>query len=139
MQLSFGYPWTVTSSQEVTGETPTKRCKHCHEEKPDSEFVRADGRHRATRNRCKECSRRQSDVRRRLRSQHPCPPPGNCPVCLHYTAEWVLDHCHYGEAFRGYICQSCNSGIGLLHDDPLIVRRALHYLLDYTNATVADS
>jgi hypothetical protein len=31
-------------------------------------------------------------------------------------------------AFRGYICSSCNAGIGLLHDDPEVLSRAVIYL-----------
>ena len=80
-----------------------------------------------------------SKIRNQLRKKHPAPPPGICPVCEHHTDSWVLDHNHLTEAFRGYICNSCNLGFGKFHDDPAIVRRALHYLLDYTNATTTDS
>ena len=115
--------------KEKHGQTVTKQCKHCHQVKPDSEFIKADGRHRATRNRCKSCAKHQSQIRKQLKRQHPPPQPGLCPVCNMFTSYWVLDHCHNDDRFRGYICRSCNAGIGLLHDDPSIVTRALNYLV----------
>lgn len=106
-----------------------KVCKTCKIEKPDSEFVKADGRHRGTRNRCKVCHKQQADIRRKLKKDNPPPPPGKCPICQCHTDSWVLDHCHDKATFRGYICKSCNSGIGLLHDDVSVLSRALSYLL----------
>ena len=106
-----------------------KICKTCKQEKPDSEFVKADGKHRATRNRCKICHKQQADIRRKLRKENPPPKAGLCQICQTETERWVLDHCHIEETFRGYICTSCNSGIGLLNDDPDILQRALHYLI----------
>lgn len=43
------------------------------------------------------------------------------------------------EQFRGYICNSCNLGIGKFNDDPAVVWRAFIYLTDYTNATQTHS
>ena len=106
----------------------SKRCKTCGEVKLDSEFVKADGRHRATRNRCKVCHNHQHQIRKELKKENPVPPPGHCQICGNYTDKWVLDHCHTGLTFRGYICTSCNSGIGLLQDDPDILERALNYI-----------
>lgn len=108
-----------------------KVCKTCKQSKLDSEFIKADGQHRATRNRCKECHAIQSQIRKKLREENPPPLNGNCPICNNYTEKWVLDHCHNNMTFRGYICASCNSGIGLLHDDPEVLRRALDYLLKF--------
>ena len=105
-----------------------KVCKNCKKLKPDSAFVKADGQHRATRNRCKTCHKEQSDLRKKLRQENPAPEAGSCQICRNYTEKWVLDHCHNNMRFRGYICTSCNSGIGLLHDDPEILERALNYL-----------
>lgn len=107
-----------------------KICKTCKQEKLDSDFIKADGQHRATRNRCKDCHNNQSQIRKKLREENPPPEPGNCPICQIHTEKWVLDHCHSSMTFRGYICTSCNSGIGLLHDDPDIISRALNYLLN---------
>lgn len=76
-----------------------------------------------------------SRLRNQLRKKHPAPPPGPCPVCENHTTTWILDHNHLTESFRGYICNSCNLGFGKFNDDPEILKRALLYLIDYTDAT----
>lgn len=123
-QLFFSYESNTIENEVEKG----KVCKSCKKRKPDSEFVKADGKHRATRNRCKVCHKSQAETRKRLREENPPPSPGNCQICGNYTEKWVLDHCHHSLTFRGYICTSCNSGIGLLHDDPEILEKAVEYL-----------
>lgn len=39
-----------------------------------------------------------------------------------------VDHDHATGEVRGLLCNRCNQAIGLLQDDPLIVRSALVYL-----------
>lgn len=40
----------------------------------------------------------------------------------------AIDHCHNTGKIRGLLCRTCNSAIGFLKDDPILVRRALDYL-----------
>ena len=53
---------------------------------------------------------------------------GICPICTSHSDELVYDHDHETKEFRGYICRKCNSGIGLLKDNPKIVQNAYIYL-----------
>lgn len=39
-----------------------------------------------------------------------------------------LDHCHKTKKFRGFLCNSCNSALGLLKDDAEIVLKLLKYI-----------
>lgn len=39
-----------------------------------------------------------------------------------------VDHCHQTGEIRGLLCDRCNRGIGLLQDDPNLIRRAAEYL-----------
>jgi hypothetical protein len=41
----------------------------------------------------------------------------------------AVDHCHKTGEVRGLLCQKCNRAIGLLEDDPVLMRRAISYLL----------
>ncbi|MEV5572026.1 endonuclease VII domain-containing protein [Spirillospora sp. NPDC052269] len=52
---------------------------------------------------------------------------GLCAICSDREPEHI-DHCHDSEAVRGALCVGCNSGMGLLGDDPGVIRRAAAYL-----------
>ena len=51
----------------------------------------------------------------------------SCGICG-TDESLVLDHDHKTGKIRGTLCHSCNTGIGLLQDDTLIVERALLWL-----------
>jgi len=46
-----------------------------------------------------------------------------------------VDHCHATGAVRGLLCQKCNRAIGLLGDDPVLMRKAISYLLRHRQNT----
>jgi hypothetical protein len=43
----------------------------------------------------------------------------------------VVDHHHETGQVRGLLCHRCNRAIGLLADDPVLMRRAIGYLLRF--------
>lgn len=55
-----------------------------------------------------------------------------CPICNKTTivgiTKVVLDHDHKTGEVRGWLCESCNTGIGRFDDDPKIVQRAIKWL-----------
>jgi hypothetical protein len=53
-----------------------------------------------------------------------------CAVCGEWPGEKPLcvDHCHDTGEVRGLLCNNCNTGIGMLRDDPMLVLRAYEYL-----------
>ena len=57
-----------------------------------------------------------------------------CPVCTKTSivgiSKIVLDHNHDNGFVRGWICESCNTGLGRFDDDPEIVFNAVEYLMD---------
>lgn len=62
--------------------------------------------------------------------------PGNCECCGRAPRPGkglYLDHDHESGAFRGWLCHSCNAGVGLLGDTSRGVARALAYLLFFEN------
>lgn len=55
--------------------------------------------------------------------------PGACECCGRVPKRSLdLDHLHGTMVFRGWLCNNCNRGIGLLGDGLSGVRKALEYL-----------
>lgn len=52
---------------------------------------------------------------------------GMCPIC-NYERLLVYDHDHKTDAFRGWICNNCNFGLGHFKDSPEILHKAADYL-----------
>ncbi|MFW2177514.1 MULTISPECIES: endonuclease VII domain-containing protein [unclassified Moraxella] len=55
-----------------------------------------------------------------------------CPICQKTTVvgivKIVLDHNHHTGEVRGWLCESCNTGIGRFDDNPALVERAKLWL-----------
>ena len=56
-----------------------------------------------------------------------------CAICDRdrdvFAKPFVVDHDHRTGAVRALLCPACNTAIGLLGDDPKILRRAATYIL----------
>jgi hypothetical protein len=56
-----------------------------------------------------------------------------CPICgknlIVGISKIVLDHDHLNGKVRGWLCESCNTGIGRFDDDPDIVYKAVAWLM----------
>lgn len=62
-----------------------------------------------------------------------------CPICekttiAQVTSKVVLNHDHETGEPSGWICDSCNTGLGRFKDDPKILQRAIKYLEDAKKA-----
>lgn len=53
---------------------------------------------------------------------------GLCLVCLAEPATHI-DHNHETGLFRGLLCENCNRGLGMFHDDPDVLVAAAEYLV----------
>jgi hypothetical protein len=56
------------------------------------------------------------------------PKPKTCECCGEVPRYWVEDYTREINAFRGWICESCDIGIKLLGDNLQGVMRAVMYL-----------
>jgi len=59
---------------------------------------------------------------------------GGCAICRATIGDGAgrrlaVDHCHETGRIRGILCGSCNLGLGKFQDDPIILGRAIQYLL----------
>jgi hypothetical protein len=53
-----------------------------------------------------------------------------CPICSVEldNNNMRVDHCHDTDIVRGVLCNSCNTGIGLMKDNRQNLARAIEYL-----------
>ena len=75
---------------------------------------------------CTKCSGELSKEREVLRRIHG--PPANTCACCGKETQTKLDHCHKTKKFRGWLCDFCNRGIGLLGDNQDGLKMAIKYL-----------
>lgn len=50
-----------------------------------------------------------------------------CQIC-NSEEELKLDHCHNSNKPRGFLCHSCNAGIGMFKDDIEIIQNTIQYI-----------
>ena len=107
-----------------------KTCLYCKIEKDISAFPKHKQNKDRLDNRCKECIKEQTQIRKKLHKSAPVKPQ-LCECCRKVPIKWVLDHDHSDNSFRGWICDQCNTGIGRLGDNLDGVILAVNYLLRY--------
>ena len=121
--------------------TDTKECRLCKNEKAASEFyvakkVQHHSNHKSKNtlkvyydNRCKECCISLEKEKIALKKRHRYPESNVCDCCgIICTEKLVFDHCHDKLKWRGWLCRSCNVGIGMLGDNISGLKRAIKYL-----------
>lgn len=88
---------------------------------------------------CKECRKKKDGVaipaKQRAEWETRRPPNGSlftCPICQKTTivgiSKIVLDHNHSTGNVRGWLCESCNTGIGRFDDQIEIIKHAIEWL-----------
>jgi Recombination endonuclease VII len=121
-----------------------KICNICHILKANSEFAinqtDAKGR-KTTRPSCKICRIEIDGVgllpaeRKKLDATKP-KDIFTCPICqkttiVGVTANLVKDHDHITGKGRGWICDSCNTGLGRFKDDIKLLEHIVRYLKSF--------
>jgi hypothetical protein len=119
-----------------------KRCCRCLVTKPNGAFYSQAGKRQNCQSWCKECAKtnnKRCSLARRYGMSvgdydallaEQC---GGCAICGTTipggsSSRLCVDHDHLTGRIRGLLCVKCNSGIGLLGDDPARVRLAAAYL-----------
>jgi hypothetical protein len=130
-----------------------KKCTKCEKTKPYSQFHKREGGR--LRSHCKECMNNQSREYQMRPDQREKraeiwrkssrylkygltedtfiemfdAQDAQCAICkISIDHGCCVDHCHDTGKVRGLLCRQCNSGIGMLKDDPALLREAIWYL-----------
>ena len=59
---------------------------------------------------------------------------GVCAICLNSCNSGMrlaVDHCHETGKVRQLLCRRCNQSIGKFNDDPILLQKAVDYLLKW--------
>lgn len=124
----------------------SKICNNCKENKPIEDFYIVKKRQKSTvYHICKLCcsTKKKSDHYDyyrdyELRAKYgitietyrlECEKRANkCDICTNQVGSLHVDHCHKTGKIRGYLCGSCNRGIGLLKESIEVLQNAIEYL-----------
>ncbi|RAO48232.1 hypothetical protein ONO86_02824 [Micromonospora noduli] len=135
----------TTKVVAVRDEHDRKRCSMCERWKPEAEFAPQRLVSDGLDPRCRTCvNRRNTELKYNIeRGEYErllALQDGRCAIC-HRRAEdrpLFVDHDHSccphkpkgacGRCVRGLLCSTCNSGLGMLREDPHIIDRAIAYL-----------
>jgi len=133
--------YQVINVAETGDEFPKKICNICHKLLDTTLFARNQNNiHRPVRRpSCQECRKTLEGKSPTLIEQQrwllkkPHLEPFECPICGKRTIAGVtcrvdLDHNHKTGEIRGWICDSCNTGIGRFKDDIKLLERAIKYV-----------
>jgi hypothetical protein len=121
---------------------PKKVCNVCHRLLDTTKFAKnQNGKDNRTVRRpsCNDCRKTIDGVnsplaeKKKWKNTKPEYEPFKCPICQKttipsLTSKVVLDHDHTNGKIRGWICDSCNTGIGRFKDDVSLLKRAIIFL-----------
>ena len=121
---------------DIKEELDTRVCIECQEKKSVKYFELSINGYLGIRGTCKECRNKSKQIRRHHRKNWGYPDEDyECPICgkkqegkSRNGKAWAVDHCHKTDKVRGYLCPTCNSGMGLLNDDINLLEKSIEWL-----------
>lgn len=119
-----------------------KICNVCHKLKKTKMFAKnqnAKNNRSVRRPSCKTCRREMEGVNIKSKDKikwlksKPSREPFQCPICSKrtiagITSKIVLEHDHRTGKVRGWICDSCNTGLGRFKDNKKILLKAIKFI-----------
>lgn len=132
-----------TFDVKQTGDAYSKKiCNVCHKLLDTNEFAKnQNGKNNRSVRRpsCGKCREQLEGVdvppkiKKEWSKKKPQDVPFQCPICAKrtiagVTSKIVLDHNHRNGKVRGWVCDSCNTGIGRFKDDVGLIKRAIKFL-----------
>ena len=118
-----------------------KRCPDCGIVKSSEEFWKDNKKAHGMGSYCKPCSKERNHfyyVEKFYGMKHADwmemfnDQDGRCKVCSTPQSQLkqrlCVEHCHDTMRIRGLVCKPCNTALGLLNDNPELLRKAAEYL-----------
>ncbi|MBI1975144.1 MAG: Hpy99I family type II restriction endonuclease [Parcubacteria group bacterium] len=132
----------ILNVERVGDDFSKKICNVCHKLLPTEIFAKnqnAKNNRTVRRPTCQTCRKQLEGInvapkmRKEWFAKRPNRVPFDCPICAKrtiagVTCDIVLDHNHKTGEVRGWICDSCNTGIGRFKDDIELLKRAMKFL-----------
>lgn len=84
---------------------------------------------RKLKNICLHCHNEAGKLRKKYKVEYKHLKTEYCACCGVKDKKLVLDHCHVTKKFRDWICQNCNSAIGLVKEKIKVLEKIKQYLL----------
>ena len=131
------------NEEEVINDSDFKFCYSCEQEIPKSEFrvlVRRHGDRHTLSSTCRFCDDKAEVLKSEFRRKNKLPEDYACPLCgkthndykksgRYFTqSPFSVDHCQKTMVVRGWICNPCNSAMGLAQHKPELLIRMANYL-----------
>lgn len=126
-----------------TGDNFSKKiCNICHKLRSTTEFAKnqnAKNNRSVRRPSCQRCRKKLEGIdinsaeKNKWSKSKPVNEPFECPICSKrtiagITSKVVLEHDHRSGKIRGWVCDSCNTGIGRFKDDKKLLERAIKFI-----------
>lgn len=126
-----------------TGDGFSKKiCNICHKLLKTTKFARnqnAKNNRSVRRPSCGECRKQLEGINVTLsekikwQKSKPVNVPFECPICTKrtiagITSKVVLEHDHRTGKVRGWVCDSCNTGIGRFKDNIILLKQAIKFI-----------
>lgn len=126
-----------------TGDGFSKKiCNVCHKLKKTTKFAKnqnAKNNRSVRRPTCRDCRIKMEGIgvsredKLKWQKKKPVTEPFQCPVCKKktiagVTSKVVLEHDHHTGKARGWICDSCNTGLGRFKDNIGLLKSAIEFL-----------
>ena len=123
----------------------SKLCYSCKKELPKDDFrvlVRRHGDRHTLSSTCRFCDDKAEIIKAEFRRHNKLPEDYACPLCQKTHKDYLdtgrywtqspfsVDHCQETMVVRGWLCNPCNSSMGLAQHDPDLLRRMADYLED---------
>lgn len=77
---------------------------------------------------CDLCLSASARYSKQLQGKPTDSPRGDCQICKKFCEKLTWDHDHKTGQFRGWLCISCNQGLGMFDDEVTLIEKSIRYL-----------